>query len=182
LRAIAQKDPSAFLTGERAQKVDVKIKQLSGSPALADNINLAKKNGSQIAALANARGLRPQLLAAAVLAKMGTSRGDVVQTAQTMADVLGKLRTPIGNELSDEVLLMIAAYDQGASGNFGKLTTTLQGLKAQNNARDIRTIWFLQKNGTITQAEFDFALQFLAVGTIAQKPKDFGVNAEPLTF
>ncbi len=29
-------------------------------------------------------------------------------------------------------------------------------------------------------AEFDRALSFLAIGTIAQNPKDFGVNAEAL--
>ena len=152
------------------------------SSALADNINAVKKSSSQIASMATAKDLKPQLLAVAVLTKLGNGRGDVIQTAQTMAEVLGKLRTPIGNELAEDVLLMIAAYHQGESGSIGKLPTTLQGMKSQIDARKVRTIWYLQTNGTITQGEFDFALQFLAIGTIAQKPSDFGVKADPLTF
>jgi hypothetical protein len=54
--------------------------------------------------------------------------------------------------------------------------------KFPESPRAIRTIWFLQKNGKITQSEFDGALNFLAVGTISQNPKEFGVNAEALTF
>jgi hypothetical protein len=40
----------------------------------------------------------------------------------------------------------------------------------------------LQQNGKITQAEFDNAVTFLAIGTIVQNPKAFGVNAEAITF
>lgn len=184
LRRIAQNDPKAFLTGEQAQKVNAKVKQLAGSSALVDNINSARKNASQITTIAKAKNLKPQFLAAAAIAKLGGNRGDVLQTAQGMAEVLDKLGTQIGNESADDGLLMIAAYDQGASGDFMKMRNMLQNLanKSPDSARAIRTIWFLQKNGKITDGEYEFALRFLAIGTIAQNPKDFGVNAEPLTF
>ena len=99
-----------------------------------------------------------------------------------MADVLDKLSVSIGNELADECLLTIAAYDQGAAGETLKMRDMLQKLanETSESSRTIRSIWFLQKNGKITQAEFDRALTFLAIGIIAQNPKDFGVNTEAL--
>src|SRR5262249_16542552 len=97
LRRIAQNDSTAFLTSEQSQKVSVKIKQVAGSSALADNINSARKSSSQIKTLATAKNLKPQLLATAALVKLGSSRGDALQAAQSMVEVLGKLQTQIGS-------------------------------------------------------------------------------------
>ena len=184
LRKIAQNDPRAFLTTEQAGRVSTKIKQLSGSSAVADNLKSAAKNSAQLKSLAESKHMKPQFLAIAAVSKLGNSRGDVLQTAQGMTEVLDKLVIHLGSELADDSLLVIAAYGQGAAGDTMKLRNMLQTLanKSSESSRVIRTIWFLQKNGNITQAEFDNALNFLAIGTIAQNPKDFGVNAEPLTF
>ncbi len=183
MRKIAQNDPTAFLTTDQAQAVAAKVKSLSVG-ALADNINSAKKNSAQIRELAVQKNLKPELLAAAAIAKLGSQRGDALTTARGMADVLDKLGVQIGNELSDDVLLMIAAYEQGKAGEYLRMRNMLQTLSNQfpQSSREIRTIWFLHKNGKITEAEFDFALRFLAVGTVSQNPKDFNVNAESLTF
>jgi hypothetical protein len=54
--------------------------------------------------------------------------------------------------------------------------------KFPESSRRIRTIWFLKENGRITDSQFEFALRFLAVGTISQNPADFGVNAEAVRF
>lgn len=182
LRRIAQNDPRAFLTTEQAKRVSGKVKQLSGSSAVAANISSARKNAAQLKSLAASKNLKPQLLAVAAIAKLGATRGDVFAAAQSMADVLDKLSIQLGNELADDCLLSIAAFDQGAAGETMKMRNMLQELanKSSESSRTIRSIWFLQKEGKITQAEFDRALVFLAVGTIAQNPKDFGVNTEPL--
>ncbi|MEP7075308.1 MAG: FHA domain-containing protein [Acidobacteriota bacterium] len=184
LRRIAQNEPRAFLTGEQALIVSGKVKQISSSSAVADNINSARKNSAQIKALAAAKNLKPQLLVTAALAKLGTTKGDALQTAQAMAETLDKLGTQLGSELANDALLMMAAYDQGAGGDFMKMRNMLQDLatKAPESARAIRTIWYLHKNGKISDGEYDFALRFLAIGIITQNPKDFGVNAEALTF
>ena len=184
LRRIAQNDPRAFLTSEQAKRVGAKVKQFSGSSTVAENINSARRNGAAIKTLAASKNLKPQLLAVAAVAKLGSSRGDVVAAAQSMADVLDKLSIQIGNELADDSLLTIAAFDQGAAGDTMKMRNMLQKLanETSESSRTIRTIWYLQKSGNITQAEFDRALAFLAVGTIAQNPKEFGVNAEPLNL
>ena len=128
--------------------------------------------------------MKPQFLAVAAITKLGNSRGDVVQTATALAEVYDKLGTHIGNEFAEDSLLMVAAYDQGAAGDTMKLRNMLQDLanKTQESTRTIRTIWFLEKNNKITSAEFDRALNFLAIGTVTQNPKEFGVNAEPLVL
>jgi hypothetical protein len=151
---------------------------------LAANIESARKNAAGLKSLASQKNLTPQFLATAAMAKLGGTRGDVLQTAQSMAPILEKLQTQIGCELYDDCLMMIAAYDQGEKGDFMRLRNALQDLatKFPESSRSIRSIWFLQKQSKITDAEFEFALRFLAIGTISQNPKDFGVSAEPLTF
>lgn len=184
LRKIAQNDPRAFVIGDPAKIVLAKIKSLSSSPALAANINSARRNSAQIKTLAASKNLKPDLLAVAAITKLGNSSGDVLQTAQSMAVPLDKLSTQLSSELGEECLVIIAAYDQGAAGDFLKMRNMLQDLatKMPDAVRDIRTIWYLKKQNKITDPEFDFAVRFLAVGAIAQNPKDFGVNAEALTF
>ncbi len=184
LRRIAHNDQRAFITGDNAQRLSAKIKQFSGSSAVAENLKSARKNTSQLTSLATSKNLKPQFLAIAAVARLGTTRGDVLQTAQSMTEVLDKLGTQIGTELADDAMLVIAAYGQGSAGDFMKMRNMLQDLsnKFPASTREIRTIWFLQKNGKITPAEFENALNFLAIGTISQNPKDFGVDAEALTL
>ena len=95
-----------------------------------------------------------------------------------------KLARNVGDEFSDDSLLAIAAYEQGAAGKTLEMRNMLQGLTGSisQSSRRIRTIWFLKDNGKISETQFEFALRFLAVGTIAQNPKDFGVNAEAVKF
>lgn len=184
LRAIAQNEPRAFLTSEQAKRVDDRIKQVKGFSGLAENINYARRNSKQIAELASANNLKPGFLAIAAISRLGQGRGDVVATARTMSEVFGKLGPQIGTEFSDDALLMIAAYEQGAAGETMKLRNMLQDMANKNpeSTREIRTIWFLEKEGKITKQEFDRALTFLAIGTITQNPKAFGVNTEALSF
>ncbi len=180
LRAIAQNDKRGFITGANAQVVAAKIAAIRSGSTLADNIASARKSSGQIRTLAQSKNLKPQLLAAAAITKLGSQRGDVLQTAQSMADTLDKLSVQVGNELGDDCLLMIAAYDQGASGDFMRMRNMLQKLATDSPqlVREIRTIWYLKKNNKITDSEYEFALRFLAVGTIMQNPKAFGVNTE----
>ncbi|MFL6467022.1 MAG: FHA domain-containing protein [Pyrinomonadaceae bacterium] len=184
LRRIAQNDQQAFLTTEQATKLSSKIKQFSGSSAIAENLKSASKNAAKLTSMAKANGLRPQFLTIAAVAKLGSSRGDVQQAADSMIQVLSKLAGSIGTERADESLIVIACYGQGTAGEFLKMRNMLQDLanKAPESARAIRSIWYLQKNGKITQAEFDNALNFLAIGVISQNPKEFGVNADAVAL
>ncbi|MEQ1762202.1 MAG: FHA domain-containing protein [Pyrinomonadaceae bacterium] len=182
LRKISQNDDKAFLTSEQAKRVGAKIKQLASSSAVSDNLKAAKQNGSRLKEVAANSKLPPQFLAIAAVAKLGTSRGDVVATAKTMSPVIDKLKIHIGMERGDDCLLLIAAYEQGVNGDTMKLRNMIQSLanEVSESSRTIRTIWFLEKRQKITATEFDRALTFLAIGTIAQNPKEFGVNIDVL--
>ena len=185
LQKIALNDPTAFLKSTEIEIVNSKLAQFKGSSALAENFKAVKSNASQFQTLAQSKGLKPQFLAVAALTELGSNRGNPLEVAQKMLPVFGELRVTLANNLADDNLLMIAAYDQGKAGKFKDLRNTLEALAKKNpsvSPREIRTIWFLKKQGKITDVEFEFALRFLAIGTITQNPKDFGVNAEAVIF
>lgn len=180
LKQVAPGDANPFLTGEQARRVEAKMKQLGRSPALSDNLNSARRNAARIKAVATAKNLNAQFLAVAALTKLGSTRGDVSQTVESIAEVYDQLESKIGSAFGDYVLLLVAAYDQGVAGDYMKLVTTVEQIGGTTDPREIRTIWYLEKAGKLTPSEFDRALTFLAIGTIAQNPKEFGVNAEAL--
>lgn len=185
LRRIAQNDPNAFITGKQAEKIAPKINQFKGSSALAENLKAVKKNAAQFETLANSKNLKAQFLATAALARIGNARGDPLAVAGTMLPVLNDLKITLDNKLADDNLLIVAAYERGAAGKPRSLQSALEALSKQTanvSPREIRTIWFLREKDKITEAEFNFALQFIAIGAIMQNPKDFNVNVEAVIF
>ncbi|MEK7724615.1 MAG: FHA domain-containing protein [Acidobacteriota bacterium] len=185
LRRIAGNDPNVFLLEKNIAILSPKINQFKGSGALAENIKNAKSNSSKIVEMAKSKNLKPLFLATAALAKLGNQRGDVAATAQGMVEILDNLSIVLGNEGAYDNLLVIAAYEQGAANENLKMRDKVARLTQKfPNARSqtIRTIWFLKENGELSDSEFNFALQFLAIGTITQNPKEFNVSAEALVF
>jgi len=187
MRRIAFNDPKPFLTSEQIEAVNAKISQFKNSAALAENLKLINKNAAQFESLANSKNLKPQFLAIAALAKIGNTRGDPLAAAQTMLPVLSDLKGTLDNKLADDNLLIIAGYARKQAGGNTPLQNVLEGLSKSSQSenvspREIRTIWFLKKKDKISDAEFNFALQFLAIGTISQNPKDFGIDAEAVNF
>jgi pSer/pThr/pTyr-binding forkhead associated (FHA) protein len=181
MRRIAQNDQNPFLTQEQARLVNEKIKAVKGASGLSENIKAVKRDAAQFESLANSKNLKPQFLAAAAL----TKGGNPTETAKEMLPVLSELKVKLDNKLADDNLLIIAAFDQGKAGKFGSLSGKIEGLAKTSTSvspRQIRTIWFLKEKGKITDAEFDFALRFLAIGTIMQNPADFGVQTDAVTF
>ncbi len=185
MQRIARNDPRPVLTKRQLEVVKAKLNQYRGSSGLASNIKSARANAAEISSVAREKNLKPQLVANAAISKLGKSQGDVVTTAKGLVNVLGKLRIQIGDELADECLVTIAAYEQGKADKFLKMRNTMERLAGQHpsvSSRRVRSIWFLKDKGKLSDSEFEFALRFLAVGTITQNPKAFNVNAEALTF
>jgi hypothetical protein len=185
LQRIALNDPTAFISTEQAKIVASRINSLKSSSGLAENLKAVKRDSSQFVSLAQSKGLKPQFLAIAAVAKLGNSSGNPLETAKQMLPVLSGLRVTLANNLADDNLMIIAAYEQGKAGKFKDLRNNLEALAKKNpgvNVREIRSIWFLKEQGKLTDSEFEFALRFLAIGTISQNPKEFNVNAEPVTF
>ncbi len=185
MRRIVQNDPTAFLSTRQIQILAPKINQFKSSAALAANIKEAKTNSAEISALAKSSNMTPNFLATAALARLGNQRGNVVETAKSMVGVLEKLNRSIGVETADEALMAVAAYNRGVNDKFLELRNQAEALtKASQGVtpRQVRTIWFLYEKKKLTDAEFEFALRFLAIGTITQNPSAFSVNAEALNF
>lgn len=185
LRRIALNDPNAFLKTSEIEFINSKLSQFKGSSNLAENLKAVKSNASQFESLAQTKGLKAQFLAVAALTEIGNNRGNPLEVAKTMLPILGDLRISLANNLADDNLMMIAAYNQGKAGKFKDLRNILEALAKKNpgvSPREIRTIWFLKKQGKISDAEYEYALRFLVIGTITQNPKDFNVNAEAIIF
>lgn len=182
MRRMAKNDPKAFLTGSQISIVKPKIDQFKNSSVLADNIKNAQKNAEAIKSLAVSRDFRPQFLANAAITKLGNQRGDVVAVAKEMVESLSKIAKPFGNESADECLLIMAAYSgnktgEGLQETAGVLVNKFRG---KVSVRRVRSIWFFKENDKLDNSQFEYALRFLAIGTITQNPKDFNVQAEAL--
>ncbi|NNE66503.1 MAG: FHA domain-containing protein [Pyrinomonadaceae bacterium] len=185
MRKIAKNDSRPYLTTSRFNEVSARINRFKGSSALASNIRSAVSSGAVIRSIAAAKNLQPQFLAAAAIARQGNRSGNVAAKAREMSEILDRLTIVLGNELADDAILVIAAYDEGKAGNTLRMRDRLANLTRKNptaSPREVRTVWFLREKGQISQAQYDFALDFLAVGTIAQNPKEFGVNSEAFNF
>ena len=183
-RRIAVNDRNYFLTRPQIGEINSRLKSFKGSEALRENLKAVRQNSAQFEQLAQSKGLKPQFLAAAALARLGNQRGNPLQTAQAMLPVLGELKITLGNELADDNLLIIAAFDQGERGEFRALRNTVEVLSKQPGV-DVgraRTIWYLREKGKLSDAQYEFALRFLAVGAISQNPKDFNVETDAVVF
>ncbi|MEP6924673.1 MAG: FHA domain-containing protein [Pyrinomonadaceae bacterium] len=156
--------------------INAKIKSLKNSAAFRDNLRAASKNAAGFEKAGQTHNLRGAFLAAAALAKLGDSRGDAMATATVMAPDLQKYSLVLGNELANDNLLAIAAYVEGNPPNtmrdrVANLTTLTPGATAAT----VRTIWFLHDNGKLSEPAFDFAVRFIAAGTLLQNPSAFNL-------
>ncbi len=184
-RQLALHNTNYVFTQKQIEEIRQYVKKLAASSAIATGLRELKKNKGQIAQLAESKGLKPQLLAIASLATLEKQReASVLVNAQKILPVLNDLKISLGNELTDDNLLIIAAFDQGMSGKTDAMRNMLEALGREPgvDARKVRTVWFLRERGKISNEQYDLVLRFLAIGTISQSPKDFGVQAEPLIF
>jgi hypothetical protein len=184
LRRIAKADQNPVLTSKQIDLVNAKIKSVRSSSALQGNLQDLKKKSGELDALAKSKSLRPQFLAAAALAQLGSNRGDPLATAQSMGSALNQLSNLISNDLASDSLMIIAAYQEDATGKSGMpgMLANLTNKFPNESPQKIRTIWFLRDNNKITESQFEFALRFLAIGTIMQNPKEFNVQTDAVIF
>jgi pSer/pThr/pTyr-binding forkhead associated (FHA) protein len=183
-RRIALNDNNYVFSRKQIAEITSRVKNFSGSSAMRDNLKAVRQNAAQFEQLAESKGLKPQFLATAALARLGNNRGNPLQTAQAMLPVLGELKITLGNELADDNLLIIAAFEQGERGENRAMRNTVEVLSKEPgvDVRRARTVWYVREKGKMSDAQYEFALRFLAIGAIAQNPKDFGVETEPVVF
>ncbi|MBC7798626.1 MAG: FHA domain-containing protein [Pyrinomonadaceae bacterium] len=180
LRNISR-ESSPVLTQKQLALINAKIKILKNSNAFRENLRNAAKNNAQFQSIANANGLKPQLLSVFAITKLGDSRGETLSTANAALPNIKRLSEVLGSELANDCLLVMAANADGNAPN--EMRDKLTGLARQTpnvSASTIRSIWFLREKNKISESAFDFVVRFIAAGAIAQNPKAFGIEAENL--
>ncbi|MBV9210866.1 MAG: FHA domain-containing protein [Acidobacteria bacterium] len=187
MRGISKSDSSPVLTEQSIKEIDERIKRYNGSSVLRDNLRAVKQRGvQQLAADAKSNDLKLPLLIFAALAKMDKdgSRGDPVAVAQSLIPSLSRSRVVIGNELANESLLCVAVLDSSTGGAMALRDTMAEMTKKRPDASPamIRSVWFLHENQKLSPQAYDLVLRFLSIGAVAQNPKRYGIEAEPLTF
>ncbi len=162
-----------------------KIELYRGSAStVREAIVTLQKGGPAIGAAARNEGIgQPYFILYAALAETdgGRSGRDAAATARAMLPDLVALRATLGDD-QDSSLLVIAAYPEGTG---TKKSHPLLGRMRRITNRDPvakRNVWYLRENGGINEQAYDLVIRFIALGVIAQNPKQFGVNAEPLAF
>lgn len=176
-------DTKPVLTSGQISAINAKIKSFRGSANLRENLNVARKTSGSFQAASQSTGLKPAFIAAFGLAKLNQSRGDAGGAANPALPLLEKLSVVLGTELANDSLLIVAAHEEGGSHLAMRDKLANLAAKTENaSSATVRSIWFLKENGKVAEPAYEFVLRFLAVGTIAQNPKEFGIDAEPLNF
>jgi FHA domain len=180
-------DRSPVLPSEVVSEVSARAKKYAGSSVLRDELRTLKQRGfGQLTSAAKDNDLKLPLVIYAALAKMDRDgqRSDPIAVAQALLPGLARLRIVFGTELANDSLLIVATLDQPPRGNFHPLQLAIN--KLANDTREsvarIRTVWYLHAHQRLSSEAYDLVLRFLAIGVVAQDPRHFGVEAEPLTF
>lgn len=180
-------DSSPVLKSDVVAEISKRVKTYADSSVLREQLRAINQRGlAQLSETAKVNGIKLPLAILAALAKMDRDgqRGDPISVAQNLMPTLRTLRGAFGTELANDSLLIVATIDQPHSGSFHPLQLTAAKLAKENreSPNKIRTVWYLHEHQKLSSEAYDLVLRFLAIGVIAQEPRRFGVDAEPLVF
>jgi hypothetical protein len=183
-------DDSPYISDEGVRDVARKVKEYGGSSALAGRMRAMARGCAEVTALARANNLRPALLTYAALAEAEATGGDPVEAARRMAPKLLTLRATFGTETANSALLLVAAYPYPFDPVEGERTrrphplaarlVKLGGEHPEVAASVARSVWFLREQNGLSTEAYELVVRLLAVGVIAQRPGEYGVEAPPL--
>ncbi len=182
LRRVSSDDrPYVFPSNAAVEDIRRQAERYRNSQALAAALNNLAARGAEIAALAQREGIEPDLVIYTALALTDGGREDAAETARRILPELLSLRATFGTELADKSLILVAAYRMGGGTKKSHplLATMRRVVKDPLNER---TVWHLRERGGLSDDVYGFVVKFLALGMIAQNPRQFGVQAAPLAF
>jgi hypothetical protein len=182
-------DDSPYISDEGVRDVASKVREYRGSSSLAGRIRAMSRGCDEVTALARTNNLKPSLLAYAALAE-SESGGDPVAAARRMVPKLLLLRATFGTDTANSSLLLVAAYPYPFDPPTGEHTRTphplasklveLGGRNSVISTSVARTVWFLREKNAVTPEAYDLVVRMLAVGVIAQRPQQYGLDAPPV--
>jgi hypothetical protein len=185
-------DNAPYISEAGAADVARKVREYRGSAALAGRLRALARGCADVTALARANNLKPSLLAYAALAQSegAASGGDPVAVARQMSPKLLTLRATFGTETANSSLLLVAAYPYPFDPSIGSQERTPHPLASKlmevGGRRSVvetsvaRSVWFLREKNAVSEEAYDLVVRLLAFGVIAQNPRQYGVEADPV--
>ena len=106
-----------------------------------------------------------------------------------MSPKLLTLRATFGTETANSSLLLVAAYPYPFNPSIGSQERTPHPLASKlmevGGRRSVvetsvaRSVWFLREKNAVTPEAYDLVVRLLAVGVIAQNPRQYGAEDDP---
>ena len=152
---------------------------------LAPALRSISKHRAEIAAdvARRGQGLEPCFVVYAALAQTdgGRTASDYVAIIRQMIPTLVTLGIDFGSD-ADSSLIVLAAQTMGpgTKKSHPLLPRIREVIKSNPSAK--RSVWYLYEHDAISREAYSFVVRFLALGIIAQNPRQFGIEAEALAF
>jgi hypothetical protein len=94
---------------------------------------------------------------------------------------LAFVSTTFGAGTAENAMVSLAAYKEGRGTK--KSHPMLARLRrGEIDPQTQRNVWFLHERKMISDEQYNFVVKFLAMGILAENPRFFGINTEPLAF
>jgi pSer/pThr/pTyr-binding forkhead associated (FHA) protein len=182
MRRVSSKDTDYPFSPRALEEIAQRVNRFRAQPALPAALAKLSQRSGELTTLARREDLTPALLAYTALAATdGGQQGDPAAAAGRLLPYLFLCKQLLGVESADSSLLVVAASSMpGGSKKTHPLLGLIQGCRL--NPATERTVWYLREHCNLGQQPYDFALNFIALGVIAQNPAQFNVSGPALDF
>ncbi len=178
MRRISSDDKTYGFSEKALRDIDQKVQEFRSRSGFASSLAAMQRASQSISTEARREGIEGGLV---IYVALANSDGDPVATARAVMPELLRLRAIFGTGDADSSLILIAASRVGkAERRSHPLLAVIRRLV--KNPLTQRNVWFLHERGGINSEAYNFVLRVLAVGVIAQDPRQFGIEADPLVF
>lgn len=183
VRRISNDDKPYIFPEGVLKELKTRIDKYQHQASLVNTLMTLNPAAEKLAVLARQEGIEPALLLYIILAQAEGSKieNNLNEVAKLSLEQLVTLRATFGGGSADSSLIIIAAYRMG--GGTKKSHPLLAVMrKIVKNPQTERNIWFLHEKGGISDNIYNFVLDFLTLGVIAQNPQLYGIKAIALSY
>lgn len=183
MRRISSDDKPYVFSEPVLHEIGARVEQLRNDTAFVSALNTLAAQASDISQQSRRENIEPALVIYTAIAETVTTRGatDISAAARKALGDLSWLKATFGSGLADGSLIIVAAYRMG-TGTKRSHPLLASMRRAVKDPLTQRNIWYLRERGALESDAYDFAITFIAVGVIAQQPRQFGVASAPVSF
>jgi pSer/pThr/pTyr-binding forkhead associated (FHA) protein len=166
---------------EAVRDIRRQVEDFRQSTSLRDALSAMQPAVKSVATQARGEGIEPDLVIYAAVARSSEAGQHPAALARQMLPRLRELRATFGSTDADSSLILIAAETEGVGSNGSHpLLATIRRLV--RNTFTERNVWHLREHGGLSDAAYRSVVRTIAVGVIAQDPRRYGVQTEPLVY